>query len=157
MQTVKRTGPSVRSFDEIWHRLCRIEDHARPLRSIHRVEVVEPGTETAIVDWEVDLRGSRLQWRQTQRYLPSELAVEFEQIDGDLSYLRGRWRVVDHGSTCSVEVEITFEIGVRMLREMLEPIAAEELKTSLDEILFRVGGGSLDGPSTGRGPEEVVA
>lgn len=98
------------------------------------------GTTESVVDWEVELEGAVLRWVERRRHDPDKLRLTFEQVVGDLDRLSGYLQVTDEGDgITSVTLEVDFEIGIPLLRDVLDPFVAEAIRRNSAKMLLSLG------------------
>lgn len=120
-----------------WRAVTRLEDYAGYMENVESVTVLgesETGTRTSA--WSVLLKGSLLEWVEEDELDEANRVMSFSQISGDLDEFTGYWRVDDHGDGSSVVVfSVDFEIGIPLLADMLNPVAAKALRENSEHML----------------------
>jgi ribosome-associated toxin RatA of RatAB toxin-antitoxin module len=93
--------------------------------------------------WSVLLKGSILEWEEVERIDPDRMVMEFHQVSGDMETFDGAWRVtrIDETRT-NVTLHITFEIGIPLLADMLNPVAERSLRANSRDMLLGIERGS---------------
>lgn len=88
-------------------------------------------------EWLVGLNGSTVSWIQRESARPPRW-LDFEQVDGDLDRLRGRWSL--HGQTFGVRLslKIEFELGVDGLAPLLDPIWEQSFQAHANALVRAV-------------------
>lgn len=127
--------------DDVWNRVISVTEFPARMASVRAIEELSvesraDGTVVAVVGWEVDLDGAVLRWVEQEIRDPSTRTVTFSQISGDLERFDGTWRIRsrERGGTVS-ELEIEFDIGFAMLREVLDPYAVEMIRDNSSAML----------------------
>jgi ribosome-associated toxin RatA of RatAB toxin-antitoxin module len=124
-------------IDDVWRLIRDVEAYPRlmePVRAVHVLEETGPELLTA---WEVELKGSILKW--TEREVRDEFRrrIDYEQVDGDLETFDGYWQLHPIGEAATKAVlHVDFEIGVPMLREMLDPVAERAIRQNARKMLL---------------------
>lgn len=138
--------------DVLWRTLCDFERYPDFMQDVLEVRV-DRRTATEIVShWRVLLNGSELSWTERD-LLTDDHRIVFEQTDGDLEVWQGQWRIVAaEGGGLKVELDVTFDLGIPSLAEVLHPIGERAIRANsrqmLEGIRTRVagGGGELVAP-----------
>jgi ribosome-associated toxin RatA of RatAB toxin-antitoxin module len=85
--------------------------------------------------WEVTFRKGVLRWTETDYFRRDRMTIDFEQENGDLALLRGRWLVVPNDADATIEFELEFDLGLPGLEKYLEPVAEKALLENMQEIV----------------------
>jgi ribosome-associated toxin RatA of RatAB toxin-antitoxin module len=93
------------------------------------------GAESCRSTWEVTFRKGVLRWTETDWFHRDRLTIEFEQEDGDLALLHGRWLVEPSGDHAVINFELEFDLGLPGLETFLEPVAERALLENMEEIV----------------------
>ena len=127
-------------LEEVWNELCDVASFPERVATVRDVKVLEEGGDWTVSSWEVELRGSILKWVERATRDENGRRVRFEQVEGDLEYFAGWWSLEDLGdgriAACG---EVDFEIGIPMLKEMLDPVASEAISDNVRVILESLG------------------
>jgi polyketide cyclase/dehydrase/lipid transport protein len=83
--------------------------------------------------WVVLLNGSRVQWVQRDRPRGPRL-LEFEQVEGDLDALGGRWTLDPSATGVTLGLRIEFHLGVDGLAHLLDPIWTQSFQAHADAL-----------------------
>lgn len=120
-----------------WEAVSRLEDYATYMRNVESVAVLgetEDGTRTSA--WSVLLKGSVLELVEEDELDHERRVMTFTQVSGDLDEFTGYWRVDAEGDRASVVVmSVDFEIGIPLLADMLNPVAARALQENCEHML----------------------
>jgi ribosome-associated toxin RatA of RatAB toxin-antitoxin module len=89
--------------------------------------------------WSIILKGSILEWEEEDYIDRDSLEVTFAQTSGDLEVFDGKWALheLDSGLT-KVTFDVSFEIGIPLLADMLNPVAHRSLRENSTEMLLGV-------------------
>jgi ribosome-associated toxin RatA of RatAB toxin-antitoxin module len=123
--------------DRVWATVAEIERYQESMETVRSVKILEQhGEHHRRAAWSVLLKGSVLQWEEEEELDPENRLVAFKQIRGDLEYFDGQWRLEELGpEKTRVIFEVSFEIGIPMLAEMLNPVAQRSLQENCTEML----------------------
>jgi ribosome-associated toxin RatA of RatAB toxin-antitoxin module len=120
-------------IDRVWDVVNDCERF--PLLADHILEVNRRGGDE--VEWLALLNGSRVGWVQRDSAQPPQ-SLAFEQLDGDLDQLRGRWTLLLQPSGVRLRLEIEFHLGVDGLAALLDPMWAQSLQSHADALAHAV-------------------
>jgi ribosome-associated toxin RatA of RatAB toxin-antitoxin module len=122
--------------DEAWRAVTRLEDYADFMDNVESVTVRGEEGGQRVSSWSVLLKGSILEWEETDELDEANRVMTFHQLSGDLDEFTGSWRVeeVDGGASL-VSFSVDFEIGIPLLADMLNPVAAKALRENSEQML----------------------
>lgn len=129
----------------VWELVRDVERYPELMPSVRRIERLSheeapDGSTTSVVGWEVEIEGSVLMWVEREVADPTGMRVTFDQRSGDLDRFRGHWQVTPEGPEITgVSLVIDFEIGMPMLREVLDPFATEAIERNAIDMLLSLG------------------
>jgi len=123
--------------ERVWEAVTAIEsypDSMESVRSARIVEVMGPGERRSA--WSVTLKGAILEWEEMETLDPDEHVLSFHQVAGDMERFDGAWHLEarDAAST-NVRLSVSFEIGIPLLAEMLNPVAQRSLRENCTDML----------------------
>jgi ribosome-associated toxin RatA of RatAB toxin-antitoxin module len=119
-----------------WRAVPAVEDYPAFMDSVRDVRIEEElGDGTRLTHWSVLLKGSVLEWTERETVLEESRRLEFEQVEGDLDLVKGVWSVTETDGGCTVRLEVDFDIGIPLLAEMLNPVAARALHENSAQML----------------------
>jgi ribosome-associated toxin RatA of RatAB toxin-antitoxin module len=122
--------------DAVWKLITGVEDYPRLMIGTVQDLVIEKRTDDGfITSWTVLLRGNLLSWRQEEYHDASLHSIYYRQLDGDLERISGSWIITPHKDGVLVELTVDFEIGIPMLRDVLNPIAESALRENCEAML----------------------
>ncbi|MGC9665086.1 type II toxin-antitoxin system RatA family toxin [Planosporangium sp. 12N6] len=124
----------------VWQVVTDIERYPDSMDSVRWVKILDDTDPLARRSgWSVLLKGSILEWEEVERLDPERLVMAFHQVTGDMETFDGQWRVtpLDDGRT-NVTLRISFEIGIPLLAEMLNPVAERSLRANCREMLLGI-------------------
>ncbi|UNO38555.1 SRPBCC family protein [Streptomyces sp. MST-110588] len=120
-----------------WDAVVDVESYSQCMDSVQSVKIVEQtGPDTRSTAWSVHLKGSVLEWVEAERIDHEARRFDFHQLSGDLAHFVGHWAVrpADGGGSL-VSLHVEFEIGIPLLAEMLNPVAATALRENAQQML----------------------
>ncbi|MDH6115199.1 ribosome-associated toxin RatA of RatAB toxin-antitoxin module [Kitasatospora sp. MAP12-15] len=123
--------------EEAWAAVVDVLKYPDCMESVDSVEIVDQPDDThRTTAWAVRLKGSVLQWTETELIDHAARRFDFEQVSGDLGEFVGHWAVrPGPGSGSTVSLHVDFDIGIPLLAEMLNPVAADALRESAAQML----------------------
>jgi ribosome-associated toxin RatA of RatAB toxin-antitoxin module len=124
----------------VWDVVTDIERYPDTMENVRWVKIVD-GTDPLArrSAWSVLLKGSILEWEEAERLDPGALVLEFRQVSGDMEVYDGSWvlTVLDPQRT-RVRLQVSFEIGIPLLADMLNPVAQRSLRDNCREMLLGI-------------------
>ncbi|MCW7536774.1 SRPBCC family protein [Aquabacterium sp. A7-Y] len=121
---------------KVWELVKNIEDYPRFMKPVREVKVLSRTGDVTDAEWEIELKGSLLRWSEREICRPEEHRIEFVQIEGDLEKFEGHWDLkAASPEATEVELQVDFEIGIPMLRDMLNPVAEKALRENAITML----------------------
>jgi ribosome-associated toxin RatA of RatAB toxin-antitoxin module len=123
-------------IDKVWELVRNIEEYPRFMQPVREVKILSRSGDITDAEWSVELKGSLLQWSERETCREADHRIDFVQIEGDLEKFEGHWdlKTLDDGAT-EVELRVDFEIGIPMLRDMLNPVAEKALRENAITML----------------------
>ncbi|MEV4616821.1 SRPBCC family protein [Kitasatospora sp. NPDC049258] len=120
-----------------WAAVVDVESYPHCMESVDSVVVTERADDRhRTTAWAVRLRGSVLRWTEADRLDPVARRFDFHQLDGDLGQFVGHWAVgAAPGGGSTVALHVDFDIGIPLLADMLNPVAAEALAENAAQML----------------------
>ncbi|MFL6128329.1 MAG: SRPBCC family protein [Mycobacteriales bacterium] len=145
MPVVRVTERLLVPEKEVWDLICDAESYPKLMDSVVSITIVceapgPGGTVHTVADWEVVLKGSILKWRERDLRDPAARRITYSQVSGDMERFEGFWqvsRITDE--ITEAELVVDFEIGIEMLRPMLEPVAVRAVHRNSTEMLRSLG------------------
>ncbi|MFD9811957.1 type II toxin-antitoxin system RatA family toxin [Streptomyces sp. NPDC059080] len=123
--------------DRSWAAVVDVESYPACMENVRSLTVVaRNGPRERTTAWSVHLKGSVLEWTEAERIDEEARRFDFHQVSGDLAHFVGHWAIrpaEDGGSLVSLHVE--FDIGIPLLAEMLNPVAATALRENAEQML----------------------
>ena len=137
MPHVEISLPINAPASETWEAVKRLEDYATFMENVESVTMTgtsADGVRTS--DWSVLLKGSLLEWTEEDTLDEERRIMSFTQISGDLDEFAGHWKVDDAGDgTSIVSFVVDFDLGLPLLADMLNPVAAKAVRENSEHML----------------------
>ena len=132
-------------IERVWETVTAIEAYPGSMDSVRSVRIVErTGENERRSAWSVTLKGAILEWEELETLDPVAHVLSFHQLSGDMERFEGAWALeaADAEST-NVRLEVSFEIGIPLLAEMLNPVAQRSLRENCTDMLRGIESDSL--------------
>ncbi|MFK0190851.1 type II toxin-antitoxin system RatA family toxin [Kitasatospora sp. NPDC090308] len=129
--------PVAAAPEDAWPVVVDVLGYPDCMESVDSVELVEqPDERHRTTAWSVRLKGSVLRWTEAEVIDHAARRFDFEQASGDLGAFTGHWSVSPApGGGSTVALHVDFDIGIPLLAEMLNPVAADALRESAAQML----------------------
>jgi ribosome-associated toxin RatA of RatAB toxin-antitoxin module len=125
--------------ERVWEAVLDIERYPDSMENVRSVEILEMSDTEQRSAWSIVLKGSILEWEERDLIDVETMTMSFQQLSGDLSSFDGYWRVSSRGDgLATARFAVNFEIGIPLLAEMLNPVAARSLDENCREMLSGV-------------------
>ena len=131
----------------VWRLLVDSEAFSTYMDEVRSVRIVANDGHRRICHWCVLLKGSELQWEEEEFIDHERRRIDFRQLRGDLAYFTGHWQVTETTAGTVVELQVDFDIGIPLMAEMLNPVAAKALEDNSLAILERLGDRAAQAPA----------
>jgi ribosome-associated toxin RatA of RatAB toxin-antitoxin module len=126
--------------EHVWNAVCDVRSFPDIMEPVRSLTVLEEQGDVLVVAWEIELDGAILKWIDREQRDHASRTVHYCQIEGDLAQFEGYWQVRELESGFSEAcMAVRFEIGIPMLREMLDPIAVRVLRENVQKMLRSLG------------------
>ncbi|MGW1836074.1 type II toxin-antitoxin system RatA family toxin [Streptomyces sp. BBFR2] len=137
MPRVEVEIPIAAPPDRSWAAVVDVESYPACMANVESLTITGwTGPRERTTAWSVRLKGSVLEWTEAERLDEVARRFDFHQVSGDLAHFVGHWAIRpgdDGGSLVSLHVE--FDIGIPLLAEMLNPVAATALRENAEQML----------------------
>jgi ribosome-associated toxin RatA of RatAB toxin-antitoxin module len=125
--------------ERVWRAVTAVEDYPAFMETVQAVRIEDEGVDgRRLTRWSVLLKGSLLEWTELETLREDVRRLEFEQVEGDLDRFAGAWSVDETGGGCTVRLEVDFDIGIPLLSDMLNPVAARALRDNSEQMLREI-------------------
>jgi ribosome-associated toxin RatA of RatAB toxin-antitoxin module len=124
----------------VWQTVVDIERYPASMLNVRWVKILEQRSPTVRrAGWSVVLKGSILEWEEIERLDPARHVVTFDQLSGDMERFAGEWRLeACRPLVTRVRLSVSFEIGIPLLADMLNPVAERSLHDNCREMLLGI-------------------
>ncbi|HEY0484911.1 MAG TPA: SRPBCC family protein [Mycobacteriales bacterium] len=139
MPTVTTDSTSTLPADRVWDAVLDLSAFASQLDDVRRIDVLSRDGDVRVTSWSVLLKGSVLEWVERETVDHAARRLVFEQLEGDLAHLEGYWQVTgERGGGTVVRLHVDFDLGVPLLEDMLNPVAARALEDNARSMLSQL-------------------
>lgn len=123
-------------IDAVWKTIREIEDYPRYMENVRAVRVISDEGSTRTSEWSTLLKGSVLEWTEEEHIDAFDHRITFNQLDGDLDLFAGHWQLETLSPTSTrATLFVSFEIGIPLLADMLNPVAVRALRENSQHML----------------------
>lgn len=129
--------------DAVFSRIADFERYPQYTEAVREVAILERDGAVLTSTWSVNFRSGVLRWTERDRFDRHHRVIEFAQLDGDFERFTGGWRVVQEPDGVEVEFTAVFDLGMASLAAILDPIAEQALRDSIELILRGLFGAQL--------------
>jgi ribosome-associated toxin RatA of RatAB toxin-antitoxin module len=91
-------------------------------------------------EWLVHFRKGMLQWTERDVFDPDRRVISFVQVSGDFEVFEGQWRVEERDGGSEVCLDVSFDLGIPTLADLLEPVAESSFRANILRILTGILG-----------------
>lgn len=116
-----------RNKEEVYQLLKDVEQFPQFMSKVKKVEVVGRSGNKEISNWQIDLEGTDLIWRQESIYDDENMRIRFRIVEGDFDVYTGVWTLFSLLTGTEVRLSLTVDWGVHSLHKYVG--AALEQKT----------------------------
>ncbi|SOE07561.1 type II toxin-antitoxin system RatA family toxin [Streptomyces sp. Ag109_G2-15] len=127
----------------VFERLKDFERYPAHTDAVREVTVRTEPDGTLLSEWSVNFRNGELRWSERDTVDTANLALRFEQVDGDFERFDGAWTVLGTGDDTTVRFAADFDLGMPSLERIIDPIAERTLRENISAILVGLLGDTL--------------
>ena len=145
-------------WEDVWSTILDILAYPTFMENVEATAILDDDGVHRTSSWSVLLKGSVLEWTEAEVIDPGNGRITFNQVDGDLDVFDGHWQVDRVGDETHVSMIVEFEIGIPLMADMLNPVAARALPRQLgaDVAGDRVEGRRVTATRLGPGPRAMA-
>lgn len=139
MPTVELEIDIQAPIERVWDAVIDIEKYPETMESVRWVKLLpspDPDPTVRHSAWSVNLKGSILEWEVDEQLDHEAHVFHSRQRSGDMETYEGSWIVTEIApGVTRARLEITFEIGIPLLADMLNPVAVRSLRENSTDML----------------------
>jgi ribosome-associated toxin RatA of RatAB toxin-antitoxin module len=130
--------------DQVYETVSDFARYPDLVDTVMSVEVDPPLADGSVPsEWRVRFRNGILRWRELDWFDRRELAIRFEQTEGEFDVFRGDWRLEPAGDAVRLRFRAEFDFGVASLASIIDPVAIRVLTESMRTILAGLFGAGM--------------
>ncbi len=107
---------------------CNMEDFPRYMRDVESVIVIERSENHTITDWETNVEGTPIYWKEVDYFDDENLIISYKLIEGDLDKFEGQWKFRSVPEGTEVILGVDFDFGIPALEELIGPTLLIKVK-----------------------------
>ncbi|WP_030378781.1 MULTISPECIES: type II toxin-antitoxin system RatA family toxin [unclassified Streptomyces] len=120
-----------------WGTILDVESYPVFMESVLTTRLGRDDGAHRVSSWEILLKGAVLRWTEDEQVDHGAMRLEFTQTEGDMEHLEGFWQVHPVSArSVRVQMLIGFRIGIPLLADMLNPIAARAVEDNSKSMLL---------------------
>ena len=136
MPTIEVAERLQAPIEKVWELVRDVEGYPQRMEPVRDIQILESAGTGKLVAWEVELKGSILKWVEREEQDPAAYRLSYQQVDGDLERFDGYWQLTSEAPDVTEAVLVVhFEIGIPMLKDMLEPVAERAIRENSSRML----------------------
>lgn len=103
--------------------------------NVKSVTLLEVDGHRKVATWDTMIDDAPLSWTEEGIYDEKNLIVRFRALEGVFDRFDGFWQVVPEGEGSKVTFELTYEIGLPEIEDLVGPILRERLIENAENML----------------------
>ena len=116
------TSIIIKSRPEAVYKLaCNMEKYPDYMRDVSSVTVIERKENQTITDWETNVDGTPIYWKEIDYSDTEGLTITYKLIEGDLDKFEGQWIFKPVPEGTEVILGVDFDFGIPALEELIGP------------------------------------
>lgn len=123
-----------RAFDVVYD----VENFPSFMSNVSAVDVVSDDGRCKIVKWGMVIDGAPLDWTEEIIYDHDRLTAQFKALDGVFLRFDGLWRVQPGEGGAQLDLELSYDLGLPEIEDIVGPILDERLRRNLDAMLENI-------------------
>jgi len=128
---IKKGHPRGLVFDKI----KRLQDHPKFMPDVKSVKILEQSRDTGASEWDVDIDGCPLNWKERDTFDHDNFVFEFRTIEGDFDTFDGRWEVLDAPDGVRVVFTVEYLVGIPVIEDIIGPILKVKIEKNTQKML----------------------
>jgi len=119
----------------VFDRLKKLEEYPDIMPDVKHVKVLSRDKDGGASEWDVDIDGCPLHWRERDSFDDLNRIFRFRSIEGDFDTLNGNWSVHEDEDGIRVEFQIEYLIGIPVIEDIIGPVLDEHLENNSMKML----------------------
>ncbi len=115
--------------------ISKVSDFPRFMPNVKKAEVIERTENGVLSEWQVDMDGLPIHWKQKDVFDFSNFTICFESLVGDLEEFKGQWKLEKRDQGTQVTLEVSARLGIPIIERVVADILQEKLTKNFQLIL----------------------
>ena len=103
--------------------------------NVNALTLLEVDGDRKVAAWDTTIDDAPLTWIEEGIYDEENLIVRFRALEGVFDRFDGYWQVVPEGEGSRVTFELTYEIGLPEIEDLVAPILRERMIENAESML----------------------
>lgn len=129
---------------EIYALLKKMETFPRFIAGVEQVKVRQLSKAQFISEWSIDVKGTKVNWKEKDVFDDKTLTIKFKMTEGDFASYSGAWQVLENGAYTRLSFMLSIDWELHHLREEIIPELEQKARLATRWMLreIRKGVGS---------------
>jgi coenzyme Q-binding protein COQ10 len=125
----------VRPAAEAFKTVEDLERFPEFMPNVNALTLLEVDGHRKVAAWDITIDDAPLSWVEEGIYDEKNLIVRFRALEGVFDRFDGHWQVVPEGEGSRVIFELTYELGLPEIEDLVGPILRERLIENVENML----------------------
>jgi coenzyme Q-binding protein COQ10 len=140
MPVVEVTEVMAAPINRVWDVINDLESYPRLMDHVKSLKIKEQTPTHRLAEWQIDLKGCVMKWNEREDIDRDRYRIDYRALDGDLAEFDGYWQLEAlSAETTRVTHSVSFEIGIPMLSQILNPVAERAIRDNTHKMLASLG------------------
>jgi ribosome-associated toxin RatA of RatAB toxin-antitoxin module len=109
------------------------------MEHVRSLKMLESSASHRLSEWEIDLKGCVMRWVEREEIDAARYRIDYRLVEGDMASFEGFWQLEPLTESSSrATVSVTFDIGIPMLSDMLNPVCERAVRDNSLQMLRSV-------------------
>ncbi len=127
-----------RPADEAFAIVEDLERFPEFMPNVNSLTLIEADANRKVATWDILIDDAPLDWVEEGFYDKENLIVRFRSLEGVFERFDGSWQVVPEGEGSRVNFELTYELGLPEIEEIVGPILRERMIENVESMLSAI-------------------
>lgn len=132
---IKMTRQLSTSPDKAFEVVEDLERFPEFITNVNSLTVLEVDGNRKVAEWDTTIDDAPLGWVEEGIYDKENRIVRFRALEGVFDRFDGYWQVEPHGEGSRVTFELTYEIGLPEIEEIVGPLLRERMMENAEGML----------------------
>ena len=120
---------------DIFELIKHLEHFPIFVKDIKNIKVVERYPNRIITDWEANIDGARVIWREEDRFDNFNSTMYFTMLKGDFKGYKGKWVIAKHKKISKIYLLVDFDWGIPIFERFVGDILLRKARVYLKGML----------------------